>query len=118
VALSPTLYFNTDSDFDATMPESYDPKVKSFSSGITYIHPQKLTANFDISLAYTHYITQIGKHKLGVKAFASYPLLTALSTYTTYNYDLEHTSLGKIGKSTLITDNYAPLTFGFGIVLR
>lgn len=118
-ALSPTLYYNTYAKFDAGQQHTkQDPNEIAFSNGMSYIHPQKLTANFDLSVAYEHYFKQIGKHQLGLKVYASYPLLNSLPVNTTYEYNLEHSTLGKVGKSSLINHNYTPVTLGIGVVFR
>lgn len=118
-ALSPTLYYNTYSKFDAGNQHTrQDPNEIAFSNGTSYIHPQKLTANFDLSIAYEYYFKQIGKHQLGLKAYASYPLLNSLPVNTTYEYNLEHSTLGNLSKSSLITHNYTPVTLGIGVIFR
>ena len=55
-SLSPAFYYNTFSSFDVgTQHSKPDQNEIAFSDGMSYVHPQKLTANSDLSIVKKSY---------------------------------------------------------------
>jgi len=117
-AINPAIYINTSSQYSSTLPTINNSEVLNHNTGISYILPPKVVANVGLLVSYTYNIAKVNKQTLGLKVHASYPLLNAISSYTTYDYDVAYKSGAKIGGSTVVSDHYAPLTFGVGLVLK